>query len=368
MIHLIPKIAGYQMFRQFGFPRLYPLNLTVSVTYRCNARCRTCNVYQKKVREFSLEEFEKTFRSIGPRLFWLTVSGGEPFLRKDIVDICGSAYENCRPKIINIATNGILSDFIAESVEQIVQNSPKSEIIVNISIDEIGKRHDEIRKAKDNYKKAIETFNRLKGLNYTNLTVGIHTVISRFNVHNFPHIFEELNRFQPDSYITEIAEERIELGTMGEEIAPALEDYAKAIDFLCERIKHQQYDGISVITQAFRLQYYGLVKKILQQKKQVLPCYAGFISAQIAPDGQVWACCVKAASMGNLREVDYDFERVWFSKKAQRVRKPIREKKCFCPLANASYTNMLLSYRTLTSVLKNIAKRKVKEHLARDRM
>ncbi|MFP4083241.1 MAG: radical SAM/SPASM domain-containing protein [Candidatus Aminicenantes bacterium] len=365
MIQLIPKITAYQMFRQFGFPRLYPLNLTVSVTYRCNARCRTCNVYQKKVREFSLEEFEKTFESLGSHVFWLTLSGGEPFLRKDIVDICRSAYQNCRPKIINIATNGILSDFITESVERIVQNSPKSLIIVNLSVDEIGEKHDDIRGVKGNYKKALKTFRALNSLNYSNLTVGIHTVISRFNVHNFPRIFEELNRFQPDSYITEIAEQRVELGTMGEEIAPSLQEYVKAIDFLCERIKHRRYNGISALTQAFRLQYYDLAKEILKEKRQVLPCYAGFISAQIAPDGQIWACCIRAESMGDLRKAGYDFKRVWFSEKAQAVRKPIREKKCFCPLANASYTNMLLSFRTLASVLKNIAARRVKEHMTR---
>lgn len=365
MIQLMAKIPAYQLFRQFGFPKLYPLNLTVSVTNRCNSRCKTCLVYQKKVSEFTLEEFEKTFQSIGSSLYWLTVSGGEPFLRKDIVDICRSAYENCKPGILNIATNGILSDFITESVDQIVQNSPKSEIIVNLSLDEVGKRHDQIRNAKDNYEKAIETFKKLKSLNHSNLTVGIHTVISCYNVHNFSKIYEELNGLNPDSYITEIAEERVELGTVGKEIAPSPEEYARAVDFLSERIKNQDYNGISTIIQAFRLQYYDLVKKILREKKQILSCYAGFISAQIAPDGEVWACCIKAESMGNLREVNYDFKRVWFSDKAQKIRRPIRERQCYCPLANAGYTNMLLSYRTMASVLKNIAARKVKKRLIR---
>lgn len=367
MIQLIPKIPAYQMFRKFGFPKLYPLNLTVSITYRCNARCKTCNVYQKKVSEFALEEFEKTFQSIGPGLYWLTVSGGEPFLRKDIVDICRSIYENCKPRIINIATNGILSELISERVEQIVQNSPDSEIIINLSIDEIGTKHDEIRNVNDNYTKTIETFKKLKKLNYSNLTIGIHTVISRYNVHNFFEIYEELNRLNPDSYITEIAEERVELGTIGQKIAPSAEEYSKAINFLSERIKEQHYNGISSITQAFRLQYYDLVKKVLREKRQILPCYAGFISAQIAPDGQVWACCTKAESLGNLRQVDYDFKKVWFSEEAQKIRKPIREKQCFCPLANASYTNMLVSYRTMAIILKNIVATKVKKYLGKTR-
>jgi len=368
MIQLIPKIPVYQMFRQFGFPKLFPLNLTVSITHKCHSRCKTCNVYQKKVTEFTLEEFEKTFQSIGSGLYWLTISGGEPFLRKDIVDICKSAYENCKPRILNIATNGFLSDVISERVEQIVQNSPDAEIIVNLSIDEIGEKHDEIRNTKNNFTRVIETFEKLKKINYSNLTVGIHTVISRYNVHNFREIYEELNRLNPDSYITEIAEERVELGTIGQGIAPSIEDYSEAINFLSERIKEQHYSGISTITQAFRLQYYELVKKILKEKRQILPCYAGFISAQIAPDGEVWACCIKAESMGNLSQANYDFRKVWFSEEAQNIRRSIREKQCFCPLANASYTNMLVSYRTMAVVLQNIAARRVKKYLGKTRM
>ena len=308
-----------------------------------------------------MDEFDKTFQSIGTIPFWFTMSGGEPFLRKDIVDICKSAYENCRPRIINIPTNGILSDIIPDKVLQIAKNSPDAQIIVNLSIDEIGEKHDEIRNVKRNFEKVRETFLRLKKLSYPNLTVGIHSVISKYNVNNFQKVYEELSKLNPDSYITEIAEERVELGTIGEDITPSAEDYCKAIDFLSKKISGNCYHGISTITQAFRIKYYELVKKILKEKKQILPCYAGFISGQISPDGDVWACCIKAESMGNLRDVNYNFNKIWFSNEAKRIRRSIRDKKCFCPLANASYTNMLVSYRTMASILKEIAKRKTKK-------
>ena len=355
MIRLIPKIPAYQMFRHFGFPKMLPLNVTVSLTYRCNSRCKTCNVYEKEVSEFSLEEFDKTFKSLGPAPYWITMSGGEPFLRKDIVDICKSAYEKCKPKIMNIPTNGILTEVIYERVKQIAMNSPETHLIINVSIDHLGKKHDEIRNVKNNFLRAIETLEKLKALKYSNLTIGVHTVISKYNVKDFPKIYEELSGFKPDSYVTEIAEERVELGTVGEQISPAWKDYATAVDFLSQRIKEQHYNGISRVTQAFRLEYYDLVKRTLNEKRQVIPCYAGFLSAQVAPDGEVWACCIKAKPMGSLREVDYDFKRVWSSPKADKVREAIRRKSCFCPLANASYTNMLASYRTLAAVLKNVA-------------
>ena len=161
MLQLIPKIPAYKVFRQFGFPALLPLNLTVSLTYKCNSRCKTCNIYRKDVPEFSKEEFEKTFHSLGRSPYWLTLSGGEPFLRKDIVEICKSAYRNCRPRIINIPTNGILCDVIPERVKQIAMNSPDTQIIINLSLDEIGEKHDEIRNVKGNFTRASKTFQRL---------------------------------------------------------------------------------------------------------------------------------------------------------------------------------------------------------------
>ena len=59
-------------------------------------------------------------------------------MRNDIVEICRSAYINCRPKILNIPTNGILSEVIYKKVAEIVQNLPEVQIIVNLSLDEIG--------------------------------------------------------------------------------------------------------------------------------------------------------------------------------------------------------------------------------------
>jgi len=350
LLGIMPKIVMYKSFRKINFPRLLPMNLTVSVTYKCNSRCKTCNVWKKRDGEFSLEEFDKTFKNLGAAPYWFTMSGGEPFLRKDIVEICESAYKNGKPAIINIPTNGLLCNLIPEKTAQIVKSCPKAQIIINLSLDETGERHDEIRGAKNGFKKALKTYEELKKLDSPNLTLGIHTVISKFNVKRIPQIYEELIKLKPDSYITEIAEERIELDTVGSAITPSLEDYSRAVDFLSERMKEQNFSGISKTTQLFRLQYYSMVKKVLKKKRQIVPCYAGFASAHIAPDGEVWFCCIKADPIGNLKEVDYDFRKIWFSEKANKIRETIKRKECYCPMANASYTNMLCDLKTLSKV------------------
>jgi MoaA/NifB/PqqE/SkfB family radical SAM enzyme len=340
----------------FGMPKILPMNLVVSVTYRCNSRCKTCNIYKKKADEFSIEEFNKTFHSFGHALYWVTLSGGEPFLRQDIVQICQSLYQNCRPRIINIPTNGLLSDIIFQKTEEILKSCPKSQVIINLSIDGIGKQHDEIRNVRDGFSRVMKTYNSLKILNYPNFTLGVHIVISKFNVNQIPEIYQELEKMNPDSIITEVAEQRVELDTMEANITPSLEDYSKVVDFLCEKLKKHKSLGISKVTKAFRLQYYRMAKETLLKKRQIIPCYAGFNSAHIAPDGDVWSCCIKAEPVGNLRQEDYNFKKIWLSKKIAILRRDIKKGKCYCPMANVSYTNMLCHYGTLVKVGINFLK------------
>lgn len=347
---LISKIPQYKLFRKYNYPKILPLNLTVSITYNCNSRCNTCNVWKKKTNEFTAEEFDRTFKSIGSSPYWLTISGGEPFLRKDIAEICCSAYNHFKPGIINIPTNGIMHSTIPEKVEEIIKNCKETQIIVNLSIDGIGEKHDRIRNVKDNFEKALKTYDALHALDYPNFNLGIHTVISKYNVNAIPEIYEYFEEKNPDSYITEIAEERVELDTIGSGITPSIEEYTETVDFLIGKLGRKKYSGVSRMTQAFRLEYYDHVKKVLREKRQILPCYAGFASAQIAPDGDVWACCIRAEPVGNLRDVDYDFKKVWFDDSACRQRDSIKRKECYCPLANAHYTNMLCDLKTLIKV------------------
>ncbi|HRS75353.1 MAG TPA: radical SAM protein, partial [Anaerolineaceae bacterium] len=208
MLNLLFRMLGYWLMKHLGFPRLLPMSYTVSLLYTCNSRCSTCNVWKKKAHNFTVEEYAKTFKKIGRSPYWITFSGGEPFLRKDIVEVVSTIYEISRPNIINIPTNGILTGTIVEKTAAIAKACPKSQVIINISVDGIGEQHDEIRKVPGNYKKTMATFQKLKALQIPNLAVGIHTVISQFNVDTFPGIANELLRLKPDAYITEIAEER----------------------------------------------------------------------------------------------------------------------------------------------------------------
>jgi len=390
------KVLRLKAFRAFGL-RAYPINFTISVTNKCNSRCKTCNIwriYEEKpeirVNELSLDEYERIFESIGGgNMYWVTLSGGEPFLRRDLVDIFAALLERCSPRIVNIPTNATLPSVVERRVREMLELTHENQstvptapmLILNLSLDGIGAKHDEIRGFKGNFSRFMETYRRLIALKkeFCGLKVGIHTVISVYNVHNLREIMQFVRKLGEsgagagaagavgvcgvgavDGHIFEVAEEREELLTVGSGITPSTRELSEALAGVVENVAKEYLKGdfLSRLTQAFRLEYYEVLRRVLEERRQVVPCFAGFASCQISPYGDVWACCVlgSSSSFGNLRSADYDFKSVWYSERANEIRRKIKAGTCYCPLANASYTNMLCHFPSAFRVLLRILK------------
>lgn len=351
MAGVLARIPLFKLYRRTGWPALLPLSLTLSPSPKCNSRCLTCNIWMKREDELTLEEWDKVLASLGKAPYWFTISGGEPLMYPHVVELAELAYRHCQPGVINIPTNAILPS-IPDRVERIARACPESQLIINLSLDGVGKKHDEIRGVPGNFEKFEERLGQLLALRkrLPNLTVGIHSVISTFSVGHLDELIAYADQSGADQFITEIAEPRVELDTVGLPITPSPETYAAAIDRLIAYVQAKQFRGMARFTEALRVEYYKLVKRILAEKDQVIDCYAGWVSAQIYADGTVWPCCVRADDLGNLRSHGYDFKKIWFGEAIQGVRRSIRAKECHCPLANASYTNMLHDLPTLVRV------------------
>ena len=93
---------------------------------------------------------------------------------------------------------------------------------------------------------------------------------------------------------------------------------------------------------------------MLHEHDQVIPCYAGWASAHIAPNGDLWSCCIRAEPAGSLRDNGYDLAPVWRSAAMEDLRGSIKRKECACPMANASYANMLLHPPTVARVMLDV--------------
>lgn len=367
-LELAPRIVDYKSSRLIGFKPALPLSLTVSVTNQCNSRCKTCSIWRRysnhqelKAQEFKTEEFEQTFQNFGGKVLWVTISGGEPFLRRDLSQIFEALCEHCHPAVVNIPSNGLLSSTIESQVRKMLEKSFDTNLTLNLSLDGVGEKHEKIRGVPGNFEKVLDTYERVRKLKeeFPRFQVGIHTVISKYNISDAVDIYEFAKTLEPDSYITEVAEHRTELFNLEDDITPDADAYTKFADELSKHIRNDYLHSkknVSKLTQCFRLEYYQVAAQVLRESRQVIPCYAGYASCQITPFGDVWPCCILGYDkpMGNLREVDYEFKKIWHSKRANEIRKYIRGKNCGCPLANAHYTNILCNFTKLVGVSKNL--------------
>jgi MoaA/NifB/PqqE/SkfB family radical SAM enzyme len=367
-LKLAPRIVNYKVSRFLNNKPSLPLSLTVSVTNQCNSKCKTCSIWKRysdhqqlRAQEFTTEEFEKTFRNFGGKIFWATLSGGEPFMRRDISEIFQALCEHCHPAVVNIPSNGLLSSTIESQVRKMLEKNFDTNLTLNLSLDGVGDKHEKIRGIPGNFEKVLDTYERVRKIKeeFPRFQIGIHTVISKHNITDAIDVYEFAKTLAPDSYITEVAERRTELFNIDDDITPDADAYAKFAEELSKRIRTdylQSKKNVSKITQGFRLEYYQLAAQVLKENRQVIPCYAGYASCQITPFGDVWPCCILGYNqpMGNLRENDYKFKKIWQSKKADEIRKYIQRKSCACPLANAHYTNILCNFTSLMKVSKNL--------------
>jgi MoaA/NifB/PqqE/SkfB family radical SAM enzyme len=82
-----------------------PLNITLELTRRCNARCDYCNHWQEQRQtEQDLADYVAVVRRFRP--FSVTICGGEPFMRKDALEIIRAVVDEPGWRYVSIITNG----------------------------------------------------------------------------------------------------------------------------------------------------------------------------------------------------------------------------------------------------------------------
>ena len=139
-----------------------PVGCVVAVTYRCSARCLMCDIW-KRPREARPELAAEDYRWLPASLRSINVSGGEPFLRDDLVDVVRVMQETCARARIVISTNGLAPDRIERAA------AAMNRIAVRVSVDAVGAAHDRARGVEGAYGLAIETVRRLKALGIRDL-------------------------------------------------------------------------------------------------------------------------------------------------------------------------------------------------------
>ncbi|MGI0100524.1 MAG: radical SAM protein [Candidatus Micrarchaeaceae archaeon] len=303
-----------------------PYKINFCITYRCQSRCLTCNIWQMKPKgELTIEEIRE-FVSKNPYFKWVELTGGEPFLRSDIVDIARAFKEKSNGLyILTMPTNSLCDhDLVIRRLREILAlGIPR--VAVTISLDGYRELHDKIRGIPGNYDKAIDTFKRLKELKkeYGNLYFVFGYTLSKFNKGQFMKTYEAVKSDIPDIKYNDF---HINLAQVSSNYYGNADDDIKAnnpeiVSELESILKHREFGLgiISVIEAAF-------ARKLVEYAKTgYSPMKSRSLEASLFMDsyGNVYPSIMWDKKVGNVRDIGYDLLQLWDNDVAKGVRMEI---------------------------------------------
>lgn len=345
---VLARVPLYNAFRELGYPRLRPLTMSFVVTDRCNSLCKTCHIGARYLAdpsiadgELTLDEYRRLLPTIG-QLEWVTLSGGEPFMRKDFPDLAVAVGRACRPRVINVPTNATFLSATTRGVAKMLDGLGDTKLILNLSLDGVGAVHDEVRGFDGNFERLLALAEELRRVDDPRLVIGCNTVVSAFNAAEVERTVDfVLDELRPDSYVVEVAQIRPEYHNEGTDLWGDPAAIRASLERALERIARAPRRGVSALVKAFRLHYY---RQALGRLDAPRPhrCFSGFATCAVMPKGDVWSNTQRADFMGNLRDFDLRFDRLWGSAAARRARATVRAAACDCETSNVSYPNALL--------------------------
>ncbi len=320
------------------FRKRRPIQLTLFLTRKCNARCPWCFYLKSRTpaaagAPLSLREIERISKSLG-RLLWVAFSGGEVFLREDLVEISGLFHDRNRPRVLLLPTNGLMPESITEQTHRILKRCPKSIVVVKVSLDGLDDDHDALRGSPGAFAKALETYRSVARLRdrFANLELGINSVFLSENEDRMDEVIDFVAGL--DSRGTHTVS--LVRGDLADarylSVDPA--KYRRTADRMRRDLKVgtariHRFAGARFKAAQDILQR-RLIHRTLVEQRRLIPCYAGILSVVLSETGELHACESLADSLGNVRAHDYDVGRLLGSDRAQAILGRIADGACHC--------------------------------------
>lgn len=334
----------------------WPIQLILFVTNRCNLRCGHCFYLEELERgavdEPSLDTVRELTQELGP-LLWLSVGGGEPFVRKDLPELIGWVQRHCRPKVLTIPTNAQDSERIFEAVQRMVQATTRGSLVVSISLDGPGPVHDALR-GKGTHARALRTIERLQPLlrSYPRLQLAVILTVSAHNAAEAPDYVERIVESIHPSIVAINLDRRPPEGA-SRLAEPVLQAYEQANQRYLAMMRGGAVERLRVpfsglLREKERLQRESILR-IARHGTFVAPCMAGTLGYVVYPDGALAPCEVLDDTLGRLGEAGGpSFGQLALGQAAKDLRHRIRQDRCQCTFECAMSTNVLFSWPLAT--------------------
>lgn len=333
-LHLLRRILSALLFG----PKIE--HLILYPTGRCNLMCQHCFAYKyRESADLSFDEIKKVAQAL-PNPIWLEIGGGEPFLRKDIVKVCGLF----NAERVIIPTNGQLTDEIVHAANQFAKQKPGKFTIV-ISLEGFSKMHDTIR-GEGSFERAIKTFNRLKEIN--GIRVGFVTTLSKKNSEEIVSFIKEMEKYKPDFHGVILLRGKPYDKNFS---LPSLAKLYQIEKELSEIIIRGEYGGgiRAFLEKKFVLYRRHIAFKTLKEKKQIIPCLAGQRHLVIFSNGDV-SPCELLPPIGNIKQKS--LQEILNGQSLKQTIEKIRAGDCYCTHECNMLDSILLNPRYYFDIVK----------------
>lgn len=278
---------------------------TVIVTYRCNAKCNMCECWKdpsKPEDELSLDIIHKL-----PQMEFVNITGGEPFIRKDLPEIITELYKKS-PRIV-ISTNGYFTERIISVCEQF------PEIGIRISLEGLEDTNNAIRNIPNGWQRGYETLKTLVEKKHPD--VGFGMTVQDINCHDLIPLYR-ISEEMSMEFATCTPHNSFYFRKTDNHINDRYEVCKCFEDLVNELLKSKSPK------KWFRAYFnHGLINYIYGQPR-LLPCEMSKNGFFMDPFGDVVPCNGSAQKMvmGNLKEQSW--EELWNSEQAQKVREQVK--------------------------------------------
>lgn len=339
-----------------------PSYLIFFITAICNARCKHCfywaEIESANARnELKLDEIEKIAKSL-PHLIYLSVGGGEPFLRSDLTQVIEAFYKHSGLLYLNVVTNGFYTARVLKTVGDLLISCPRLKIKIQVSIDDFEAAHDEYRAVPGIYRKALDTISQLSEKfrnSEPRFTLDIATCITKSNKSHVMQLHDHLRKdLKFDTYQllyprgnSQVSEEK--------DVTP--DEYQAAVELMERHDFHRNHNPI--LSAVNRVARRGILD-FLREDKHPWDCLAGKKFVSITERGVLQPCEVLHqmkpeynSDLGSLRQFDFNVMAALASQKAREVVDYIKKTKCRCSFECASNCNVVFAKKNAANVIKD---------------
>lgn len=287
----------------------YPTDVSIITTYRCQMRCKMCDIWENPTdrrQEITAKELE-----ILPDFKFVNITGGEPFVRRDLEDIVEVMMKKS-PRIV-ISTSG----WHTERIFKLAERFP--DIGIRVSIEGLSEKNDELRGRDGSFDRGLRVLLTLKEMGIKD--IGYGCTVSNHNSADMLWLYK-LSRELGMEFATAAFHNSYYFHKDDNEITnkdEVIGNFHQLIELLLKENSPKSW-----FRAFFNL---GLINYI-RGKPRMLPCEAGTANFFIEPYGEVYPCNgleerYWKESMGNIRAAA-SFAALWNSEQAQKVRGLVR--------------------------------------------